>query len=265
MSTSRMHTIEKALTAAGEVLMRHYGKLRDIEQKADINLVTVADREAEEVVKRIIRESFPDDSILAEESGAEARGEVRWIIDPLDGTTNFAHSTPIFATSIAVEYKGEVVAAGVENPFYQERFLASKGEGATRNGSAIRVSSAPSLSKSLVATGFPYDRREHLDHLLGYWREFLQRAHGILRLGSASLDLCWVACGRYDGYWEERLYPWDTAAGSLIVTEAGGKMSNFHGEPFSHMNRQTLATNGRIHDECLAVLKPTAPADGPRL
>lgn len=225
----------------------------------------MADREAEEVVKRIIRESFPEDSILAEETGADVRGDTRWIIDPLDGTTNFAHTVPLFATSIAVEYRGEVIAAGVENPFAKERFLASKGEGATLNGTRIHVSNAPSLSASLVATGFPYDRREHLDHLLGYWREFLLRAHGILRLGSASLDLCWVACGRYDGYWEERLYPWDTAAGSLIVTESGGTMSNFHGGPFSHMNRQTLATNGRIHGECVAILSPQAPEDSARM
>ena len=257
-----LSTLEKALDVAGEVLRKHYGNLRNIEEKASINLVTVADRESEQSVKEVIRGAFATHSILAEESGAEgSNSDVRWVIDPLDGTTNFAHSVPIFATSIAVEYKSEIVAAGVFNPITNERFLSEKKAGATLNGKAIRVSSAPTLSASLLATGFPYDRREHLDHLFSQWKAFLMQAHGILRLGSASLDLCWVASGRYDGYFEEKLYPWDTAAGCLIVEESGGKMSNFHGGLFDPYGLQTLATNGLIHNACVEVLSALCPPD----
>lgn len=253
-----MTVINRALDEAGAVLMKHYGTLERIEKKnSSINLVTVADREGEERIKAVIAEAFPFHEILAEESGADYTGKLsgwRWIVDPLDGTTNFAHSFPLFSISIAVEHAGEVVAAGVDCPFYRERFLAQKGEGATLNGRPIRVSRTASVSESLLVTGFPYDRRERVDHYLAAWRHVLMRAHGILRLGSAALDLCFVAAGRIDGFWEEKLSPWDMAAGWLILEEAGGRVTDHAGGPFSPYGQSILATNGAIHDECVRLL-----------
>lgn len=258
-SAELMTVLETALDRAGEILLHHYGKLDAIEEKnSSINLVTVADRESENAIKAVIREAFPSHEILAEESGEDFKGRqagTRWIIDPLDGTTNFAHSFPLFATSIAVEHKGQIVAAGVANPYYKERFLAERGSGATLNGRPIHVSRARSVSESLLVTGFPYDRRERIDHYLSGWKEMLLRAHGVLRLGSAALDLCCVASGRLDGFWEEKLNPWDTAAGWLIVEEAGGRVSTHSGEPFSPYGPTILATNGAIHEECIEALR----------
>jgi myo-inositol-1(or 4)-monophosphatase len=253
-----MDVIESALDAAGPILMRHYGALERIEKKGSIDLVTVADRESEAAIKQIVGARFPSHEVLAEESGAEYAGKeagYRWVIDPLDGTTNFAHSFPVFSISIAVEHQGQVVAAGVENPYYRERFLAERGSGACLNRQPIRVSSTSALSESLLVSGFPYDRRQNIDRYLAFWREFTMRVHGILRLGSAAMDLCSVACGRLDGFWEEKLHPWDTAAGWLIVEEAGGRVTDFRGGSFSPYGKEILATNTRIHDECLEVLQ----------
>ncbi|HEU4533495.1 MAG TPA: inositol monophosphatase family protein [Polyangiaceae bacterium] len=253
--------LKATLDAAGAVLMRHYGAVDRVDEKGAIDLVTQADRESEAAVKALIREHFPDHAIVAEESGAEGAGSVRWIIDPLDGTTNFAHSFPVFAVSIAVEVDGRAVAAGVENPFARERFLAFAGRGATLNGRGIRPSAAGSLARSLVASGFPYDRRERPDHYLAYWKAFLNQCHGVLRLGSAALDLCSVACGRLDAFWEERLQPWDTAAGALIVAEAGGRVTSYEGGSFRPGGPSVLASNGLVHDECVALLGEVARAE----
>lgn len=256
-----MQVVQEALDVSSDVLMKYYGVLESVEQKGAIDLVTVADRESEERIKEVIRGAFPHHQILAEESGEDYAGrasDYRWIVDPLDGTTNFSHTFPLFSISIAVERNGSIVAAGVENPFYHERFLAEQGAGATLNGRRIAVSSTASLSHSLIVTGFPYDRRERLEHYLAYWSEFLMRVHGVLRLGSAALDLCSVAAGRLDGFWEEKLNPWDTAAGWLIVEEAGGRVTNFSGGRFSPYRPELLATNGRIHPECLEVLQSMA-------
>lgn len=258
MSTELMNVLNQALDEAAAVLMKHYGALEQVEEKtSSINLVTVADRESEERIKAVITSAFPSHEILAEESGADYSGKesgYRWIIDPLDGTTNFAHSFPLFSISIAVEHGGDIVAAGVDCPFYQERFLAEKGRGATLNGRPIHVSKASSLSQSLMVTGFPYDRRERPDHYLAAWKKFLLEAHGVLRLGSAALDLCFVATGRLDGFWEEKLSPWDMAAGWLIVEEAGGCVTDHAGGPFSPYGASLLATNGAIHKECVQML-----------
>lgn len=258
MKSELMEVLNRALDEGGAALMKHYGALERVEEKdSSINLVTAADREAEERIKAVIRAAFPSHEILAEESGADVSGKesgIRWIVDPLDGTTNFAHSFPLFAVSIAVEQDGEIVAAGVENPFYRERFLAGKGSGATLNGQPIHVSGAKSVSQSLMVTGFPYDRRERPDHYLAAWKEFLLRAHGVLRLGSAALDLCFVAAGRLDGFWEEKLNPWDTAAGWLILEEAGGRVTSHAGEPYSPYGPTILASNGAIHAECVQIL-----------
>lgn len=250
--------LQRALDEAGPILMRHYGALESVEQKSAIDLVTIADRQSEERIIQIIRESCPGHGILAEESGLDRASEsadYRWIIDPLDGTTNYSHSFPFFSVSIALEYKGEIIAAGVENPFHRERFLAERGAGATLNGQRIRVSETQYLARSLLVTGFPYDRRQRIDHYLGIWADFLMRAHGILRLGSAALDLCCVACGRIEAFWEEKLHPWDTAAGWLILEEAGGRITTFTGGKFSPYGDQLLASNGAVHDECMDVLR----------
>lgn len=256
--------IKGALDESGPILMKHYGALERIERKgtSTIDLVTVADRESEAAIKRVLGDLYPNHQILAEESGADYDGkevDYRWIIDPLDGTTNFSHSFPMFSISIAVEHKGEIVAAGVENPFYKERFLAEKGAGAFLNGTSIHVSKVGALEQSLMVTGFPYDRQKRVDHYLGIMGDFLQRVHGVLRLGSAALDLCSVACGRLEGFWEEKLSPWDTAAGFLLVEEAGGRVTNFKGGRFSPYGPELLATNGAIHEESLEVLKSRNP------
>ena len=247
-------TLGQALEDAGRVLMSHYGRLEKIEKKGDIDLVTAADRASEDCIKSVILRDYPDHAILAEEGGEIPGSEYQWVIDPLDGTTNFAHGFPLFSISIAVLLNGQPVAAGVLNPYYAECFLAEQGCGATLNGKPIHVSENCLLSESLIVSGFPYDRRERIDHYLAGWKTMLQRAQGVLRLGSAALDLCSVACGRLDAFWEEKLKSWDTAAGWLIVQEAGGRVTDFRNQPFAAGGPHILASNGLIHDECIETL-----------
>jgi myo-inositol-1(or 4)-monophosphatase len=254
-----IRAIEKALDAGSAALRRRFGVLQeaDVENKGDIDLVTVADRESEAAVVAVLRDAFPAYVVLAEEAGGDRsafRGG-RFIVDPLDGTTNFAHAMPIFAVSIALEVDGVIVAGGVENPIAGERFLAERGAGATLNGRRLSVSRTETLDRSLLVTGFPYDRRARIDEILAPLRAFLLRSQGVLRLGSAALDLCHVGAGRLDGFWEENLQPWDTSAGMLVVTEAGGRGSDFAGGPFDPFGKQTLATNGRLHEACIEVLR----------
>lgn len=249
--------LDQGIRAAGDVLLKHYGNLKTVEVKGEINLLTVADKEAEAAIIKVIRKAYPNHQILAEESGRikESQADYTWIIDPLDGTTNYSHSFPIFCVSIGVVHHDEIVMGGVYNPFAKEYFFAAKGEGALLNDESIRISSVDALEQSLVVTGFPYDRRENIDHYLRYIREFLLRSHGVLRIGAAALDLCSVACGRLEGFWEEKLHPWDVAAGILIVREAGGVCTDFSGRPSSPYDTSILATNGHIHQEMLDVLK----------
>ena len=254
-----IRAIEKALDAGSGALRARFGALResDVESKGEIDLVTVADRESEAAVVAVLRDAFPEYVVLAEEAGGDRsafRGG-RFIVDPLDGTTNFAHAMPIFSVSIALEVDGVIVAGGVESPIAGERFLAERGGGATLNGRRLSVSRTPSLDRSLLVTGFPYDRRARIDELLAPLKAFLLRTQGVLRLGSAALDLCYVGAGRLDGFWEENLQPWDTSAGMLVVTEAGGRVTDFAGGPFSHFGKQTLATNGLVHQACIEVLR----------
>ncbi len=249
--------LEEICRAAGGVLMKHYGKLESIDKKGDVNLVTVADRESEALIKQMIHAHFPTHQILGEETGADYDGksdEFRWVVDPLDGTTNFAHSFPQFCVSIALEQRGEVIAAGVYEPFYEEMYLACRGGGATLNGKPIGVSKVDTLAESLVVSGFPYFVRDRLDITLEWWRRFLDETHGMLRLGAAALDLCAVATGRLEVFWQEGLLPWDTAAGWLIVEEAGGRLTDFAGAQFSPYDQQVLASNGLVHNECIALL-----------
>ncbi|MEW5733848.1 MAG: inositol monophosphatase family protein [Thermodesulfobacteriota bacterium] len=233
-----------------QVLRERFGKRHTITKKGGIDLVTEADLASEKIVCGIIREAFPDHAILAEESGgSRATDGPLWIIDPLDGTTNFAHGLPLFAVSIAFLNNGCTRLGLVANPITGEVFSAVKGQGAFRNGEQIHVSPTPCLSESLLVTGFPYDLAQRLDGLVTRFSRCLGAAQGVRRLGSAALDLCFVACGRFDGFWEESLKPWDTAAGALIATEAGGRVTDFSRGPWNPFSPEILATNGRIHDE----------------
>ncbi|HSE91279.1 MAG TPA: inositol monophosphatase family protein [Candidatus Binatia bacterium] len=241
----------EAATVAGALIRKHWQEPKNIDYKGAIDLVTSVDRQCERRIVEVLRNHFPNHSILAEEEtdwvGTE--GSHRWIIDPLDGTTNFAHSYPQFCVSIALECDGQVILGLVYDPLREECFKAVKGEGATLNGSAIRISGVRELDKALLATGFPYDQREKADFYLSFFKAFMTRSQGIRRNGSAALDLCYVACGRIDGFWELKLRPWDTAAGALIVEEAGGRLSDLSGNQFSILGDETLASNGAIHDE----------------
>jgi myo-inositol-1(or 4)-monophosphatase len=250
----------EAASAAGEIIRASWDQPKTIDYKGAIDMVTSVDRACERTIVEIIRHHFPDHSILAEEeTKIESRqSPYRWIIDPLDGTTNFAHGYPQFCVSIAIECAGEVILGLVYDPIRRECFSAVRQQGATLNGKPIRTSTANELDKSLLATGFPYDQREHADFYLSYFRAFMTRSQGIRRGGSAALDLCYVACGRLDGFWELKLKPWDTAAGALIVAEAGGKLSDFAGKPFSIWDNETLAANSGIHDEMVRVASAIA-------
>lgn len=263
MKTHRMKSVLlKCLLEAGALLKENWNKPKKIQKKGVINLVTHIDKAAEKVIIRRIQKSFPDHAILAEESGASgsdpagSRPVCRWIIDPLDGTTNFAHNLPFSTVTIGFEAYGTVLIGGVYDPFRDELFFAEKGKGATLNGKRIHVSKTKKLVDSLLCTGFPYDRRKDPDSYLRIFRAFLLTAQEIRRLGSAALDLCYVACGRLDGYWEFKLNAWDKAAGMLIVEEAGGKITDLSGRPATLTGIQNVATNGHIHAEMLRVLKP---------
>jgi len=249
-------TALRAARWAGEVLREGFGREHEFSLKSSrVDLVTEYDRRAEEVIIEVIRERFPDHGLLAEESPGLAReAEYRWIIDPLDGTTNYAHNYPIFALSIALERAGEVILGLVYGPILDELFLAERGRGATLNGERIHVSRTAELSQALLATGFPYDL-ERIGLNLRHFANFIHRAQGVRRDGSAALNLCYLACGRLDGFWEMDLKPWDVAAGALIVAEAGGRVSDFSGGELEIYGNEILASNGLIHAEMIRVLR----------
>lgn len=249
-------TLLEALTRAGKIVRSNFGKEQKITKKGRFNLVTEIDKLAEKNIVALILKRFPDHSILAEESPAVTGSGCRWIIDPIDGTTNFSHGFPIVSVSIGFERDGRLEMGGVFDPFRKELFFAERGRGATLNGKRIHVSRATTLEDSLLATGFPYDRNIKPDDYLNILRVFLTQIQGIRRGGSAAIDLCYVACGRFDGYYEMKLSPWDKAAGMMIVEEAGGKLTDFSGAPLTLEGLQNLATNGLIHAEMLAALKP---------
>lgn len=245
--------IKVALTASqegGKILKKYWQKVSSIQDK-DVpgNLVTEADKESEKIIVQIIKKNFPEHSILAEESGLEQLGQsdFLWIIDPLDGTVNYAHNHPMFAISIALAFKGEIVLGVIFNPIYEQLFTAVKGKGATLNGEKISVSSIASLDKSLLATGFAYDRRTVAETNYAEFCYLTHLSHGVRRCGAASLDLAFVAAGRLDGYWERGLKPWDMAAGLLLVREAGGLVSDYNETPIKLESGRILATNGKIH------------------
>jgi myo-inositol-1(or 4)-monophosphatase len=245
---------------AGDVLKQYMSREKQVELKGRANLVTIADKESEALIIDRIRQRYPQHAILAEESGASgapASGEGKWIIDPLDGTTNFAHQYPAFCVSIAFEQRGEVLCGAVYDPWRDEMFSGARGLGSFVNGERLRVSEAQTLRSALLMTGFPYNFRESekIRPLMSQFEAFLIESQAVRRGGSAALDLCYTALGRVDGFWEIDLHPWDTAAGLVIAEEAGGRVTNFSGEPFSIYGKQILASNGWIHDEMVAVLR----------
>jgi myo-inositol-1(or 4)-monophosphatase len=246
-----------AADRAGAILKRRWHEHGQVDVKSSpIDLVTDVDRACEAAILDVLCSTFPDHAVLAEESGARGEHEFRWLVDPLDGTTNFAHGYPQVAISLALQRGAQTILGLVYDPMREELFVGRRGGGAFLNDRALRVSSATSLASSLLASGFPYDRREHADFYLSFFKAFMLRTQGIRRAGSAALDLCWVAAGRVDGFWEWKLKPWDTAAGALLVEEAGGMVSDFRGDRFQAFGDQTLASNGRIHAEMLASIGP---------
>ena len=239
---------------AGSLLMSYFGKVA-IEYKGDVDLVTVADRNSEALIVGRIRKEWPQHDLIGEEGSRQETGsDFRWYVDPLDGTTNFAHGYPVFCVSIALEYKGERIAGVIYDPTRDEMFAAEKGSGSRLNGRPIHVSQTRRLAEALVATGFPSHKR-HKNPNIHFYHQITLRSHGVRRAGSAALDLCCVACGRYDAFWEFNLNPWDTAAGVLLVEEAGGKVTNFSSGPFEISSREVLASNVLLHEELLTEFK----------
>ena len=248
-----------AARAAGTVLLEEFGNERHIEYKGIIDLVTDADRRSEQTVVSMLRGRFPDHQILAEEgTGGGTSSRYRWIIDPLDGTTNYAHRYPHFAVSIGLERDGEMVVGAVYDPVRDELFTAQAGSGAHLNGRRLRISQSDELLRSLLCTGFPYDH-SFLEASLRRWEQFVREAQAVRRDGSAALDICYVAAGRFDGFWEDHLFPWDMAAATLIVREAGGTATDYRGLPTNVYQGELVASNGRLHE---AMLTSIAAADG---
>jgi myo-inositol-1(or 4)-monophosphatase len=240
---------------SGRIQKEYYEKGFEIRHKGEINLVTEVDIACQAKIIELIKERFPEDEIIAEEKDNSYTGrENRWIVDPLDGTTNYAHGYPFFCTSIAYEEKGEVTLGVVYNPIFDELFVAGKGEGAYLNGRQIRVSPIGDLKKALLSTGFPYDLATNPHNNIDHFVHFLYAAQAVRRDGSAALNLSYVACGRFDGFWELKLNPWDVAAGLLIVREAGGVITGFKGEEYSIYGDEIVASNGMIHEKILDVL-----------
>ena len=250
-------TAQEAARSGGACLREGWGGDLEISFRSANDLTTQVDLKSQRVILETILKRYPDHSVLSEEEGGkvERGGAVRWIVDPLDGTTNFAHGFPFVAVSIAVEVEGSILLGIVYNPVMEEFFSARAGGGAFCNGRPMKVSTLQPVQRSLLCTGFPYELESKIDLLMGRFQRMLSSSQGVRRPGSAALDLCYVAKGIFEGFWEQGLKPWDVAAGALIVGEAGGKVSNFSGAPFDVEAREILATNGLIHDEMTQLLK----------
>ena len=255
---TELETLKKALNSASKILKKYYGKV-NYSLKGRADLLTKADIESQAAVIKIIKKNFPSHSIFAEESKKkETEGKFIWVIDPLDGTTNYAHTFPIAGISIALLKNGKVILGGILDPFRNETFIGIKGKGAYLNNKKIKVSKVPKLSQALLATGFGYDRAQKAKFYCGIYEDFLKVSHDIRRIGAASIDMAWLAIGRADGYWEFNLNPWDVAAGKIIVEEAGGEVLDFSGKkwgPMENWGKETLATNGKFSKQMLKIIK----------
>lgn len=257
-----LQVVSRIARQAGRIQLERVGNVKHVEYKGAINLVTEVDRECESLIVDELRKSFPDHGVLAEESfksereaGRTGKGR-KWIIDPLDGTVNFTHGFPFFCVSIALEEDGELTAGVIYDPNRDELFAAARGEGASVNGEPIRVSRTDELTEAMVATGFAYNvqEEERFDNLDNF-ANFVKLARAVRRPGSAAIDLAWLACGRIDGFWELFLWPWDMAAGVVIIREAGGRVTSFDGSTYDLYGTQILASNSRIHDQMVDVLR----------
>lgn len=252
-------TAIEAVIRAGDVQMQHFGREMRVDKKGAIDLVTEIDLQIEREFRAMVAERFPTHVVLGEEfSGADERHQVAefsWVFDPVDGTTNFAHGLPIFCSSLALEVHGQPMAAAIYDPTRRELFTAQRGRGAWLNGAPLRVSSAETLMDALLCTGFPYTVQQKPEELIGLFGHFLAISRAVRRLGSAAIDLCYVAAGRLDGFWEQRLNPWDISAGALIVQEAGGMATTVMGDVFNSRLGNIIASNGRIHDQMVQAVQ----------
>jgi myo-inositol-1(or 4)-monophosphatase len=249
-------TAIEAVVRAGSLQRSQFGSRFRIDKKGAIDLVTEVDLEVERIFRAMIAERFPGHIVLAEEMGETGvDSRYRWVFDPLDGTTNYAHGIPIFCATLALEIDGVPAVGAVFDPNRNELFTAERGVGAWLNGERLQVSSTATLSDSVLVTGFPYDVRERGADLLALFGGFLSRARAVRRLGSAAIDLCWTAAGRMDGFWEQSLKAWDVMAGALIVQEAGGRVTAINGSEWNPYSGHVLASNGHLHDEMLAVVR----------
>lgn len=247
----------EAAHEAGSIIREYFDGSFEVDNKEGINnLVTEVDKHSEKRIIEIIKKHFPGHSIISEEVGELMQdSDYEWIIDPIDGTVNFAHGIPICCVSIALKHKDDLLLGAVYNPMMNEFFFAEKGKGAFLNDKPIRVSKKTDFAKACLVTGFPYKWPNSTEHPIRVFERFILQGLPVRRLGSAAIDLCWVACGRFDGFWEYNLSSWDVAAGYLIVQEAGGTITNFEGDPYSVFDKETLATNGLIHDEMIALIR----------
>jgi myo-inositol-1(or 4)-monophosphatase len=254
--------ISEIAREAGALLMDFFRKRVAVEYKGDVDLVTVADRASEKLITERLRQRWPQHGIMGEEGTRSDLGnDYRWYVDPLDGTTNFAHSYPVFCISLALEYKGERIAGVIFDPTRDEMFTVERGGGAFVNDRRIQVSSVSNLAECLVATGFPSHKR-HKNPNIYFYHQITLKTHGVRRAGSAALDLASVAAGRFDGFWEFNLNPWDTAAGVLLVEEAGGRVTNFTGQPFQIASREVLASNGIVHPDLVREFQAIFKGEG---
>lgn len=262
MNPAFLATAIEAVVRAGEFQKSRFGSKISIHKKGRIDLVTEVDLEVERMFRAMIAARFPDHAVLAEEMGetvpaaalnASSGPRYRWVFDPLDGTSNYAHGIPIYCATLALEIDGVPAVGAVFDPSRNELFTAERGVGAWMNGERLHVSETGVLSDAMLVTGFPYDVRERLDDFLALFGEYLRSARAVRRLGSAAIDLCWVAAGRMDGFWERGLNAWDVMAGGLIVQEAGGRVTAFDGGPWQPFDGHVLASNGLIHEAMTAI------------
>jgi myo-inositol-1(or 4)-monophosphatase len=260
-------TAVEAVVRSGDLQMARLGQAHQIDKKGTIDLVTEVDLAVEQMFRALIAERFPDHAVLAEELGGAATAPAGpcWVFDPIDGTTNYAHGLPIFCASLALEIDGVAEVGAVYDPNRRELFTAERGGGAFLNGTPLRVSSAASLVDAMLVTGFPYDVHKRVDEIVGLFGAFVGQARAVRRLGSAAIDLCYVAAGRMDGFWETDLKPWDIAGGALIVAEAGGTVTSTDGAPFTSRGGDVLATNGHLHDTMLDVITTFRAGRAPKV